>query len=137
MKSATGRGPSQKAPLAAAIGPTWGTIVPVGPVGPREAHRRRKYREVSKPQNAAARRPRPCVAVHRDGKWELSKGKLYDVTHLPCRSALYTPATAGAACTPAQARPADFPVKPGAAMPAVSGCAKQDYAVLFVVGVEA
>ena len=80
---------------------------------------------------------RSAARLQRDGKWELSKGKLYDVTHLPCRSALYTPATAGAACTPAQARPADFPVKPGAAMPAVSGCAKQDYAVLFVVGVEA
>ena len=76
------------------------------------------------------------LTVHRDGKWELSKGKLYDVTHLPCRSALYTPATAGGACTPAQAKPSDFPVTPGAAMPAVQGCAKQDYAVLFVVGVE-
>jgi len=77
------------------------------------------------------------LTVHSDGKWELSKGKLYDVTHLPCRSALYTPATAGATCTPAQANPSDFPVTPGAAMPGVMGCAKQDYAVLFVVGVEA
>jgi hypothetical protein len=31
----------------------------------------------------------------------------------------------------------DFPVTPGAAMPAVSGCNKQDYAVLFVLGIEA
>jgi hypothetical protein len=77
------------------------------------------------------------LTVRRDGRWELSKGKLYDVTHLPCRAALYTPGPGGSACTPNQARPADFPVTPGAAMPAVSGCAKQDYAVLFVVGVEA
>ena len=77
------------------------------------------------------------LTVRNDGSWELSKGTLYDVTHLPCRSALYTPAAAGGECTPANANPADFPVKPGAAMPRVSGCAKQDYAVLFVVGVEA
>ena len=73
------------------------------------------------------------LTVHDDGKWELAKGTLYDVTHLPCRSARYT----GAACTPAQADARQFPVKPGAAMPAVGGCAKQDYAVLFVVGIEA
>ena len=36
------------------------------------------------------------LTVHDDGKWELVKGTLYDVTHLPCRSARYT----GAACTP-------------------------------------
>jgi len=77
------------------------------------------------------------LTVRNDGSWELSKGTLYDVTHLPCRSALYTPAAAGGECTPANANPADFPVKPGAPMPRVSGCAKQDYAVLFVVGVEA
>ena len=39
-------------------------------------------------------------------------------------------------CTPEQARTADFPVTPGAAMPAVAGCNKQDYAVLFVLGIE-
>ena len=77
------------------------------------------------------------LTVHRDGAWELSKGTLYDVTHLPCRSALYTPAAGGSSCSPTQARQSDFPVTPGAAMPAVSGCTKQDYAVLFVVGVEA
>ena len=77
------------------------------------------------------------LTVHQDGRWALSKGKLYDVTHLPCRSALYTPALAGGGCTPANARPQDFPVRPGAPMPAVAGCAKQDYAVLFVIGVEA
>lgn len=79
------------------------------------------------------------LTVHDDGRWELSKGTLYDVTHLPCRSGLYTPlpgAPAGS-CSPAQADRKAFPVKPGALMPPVAGCAKQDWAVLFVVGVEA
>lgn len=72
-----------------------------------------------------------------DGKqrWELADGAtLYDVTHLRCRSAVYTPAQAGGACTPTQARQSDFPVAPGAAMPPVTGCAKQDYQVLIVIG---
>lgn len=69
-------------------------------------------------------------------RWELEDGAtLYDVTHLPCRSARYTPATAGGACSPEQARQDDFPVTPGAPMPAIAGCSKQDYAVLFVIGV--
>lgn len=76
------------------------------------------------------------LTVHNDGHWELSKGTLYDVTHLPCRSARYMPASPGASCTPAQANGANFPVRPGAEMPSVDGCAKQDFAVLFVVGVE-
>ena len=81
------------------------------------------------------------LTIHPKGKdgtqrWELAEGaKLYDVTHLPCRSARYTPAGNGAVCSPAKARPKDFPVTPGAAMPAVAGCKKQDYAVLFVIGV--
>ena len=58
------------------------------------------------------------------------------MTHLPCRSALYTPPKGGGACTPASANGKDFPVTPGAAMPDVAGCARQDYAVLFVLGVE-
>ncbi len=66
--------------------------------------------------------------------WELAAGTLADVTHLACRSARYVPQASGAACSPAQARSFDFPVSPGAAMPAVKGCAKQDYSVLFVVG---
>ncbi len=66
--------------------------------------------------------------------WELAFGaKLYDVTHLPCRSARYRPVSAGAHCTPESVKKGDFPVKPGHSMPAVSNCAKQDYAVLFVV----
>ena len=42
------------------------------------------------------------LTVHDDGRWELSKGTLYDVTHLPCRSGLYTtpPGQPASACTP-------------------------------------
>lgn len=85
------------------------------------------------------------LTVHDDGAWELAEGKLYDVTHLPCRSARYTTlaaakskATPGAAaaCTPERADRKQFPVKPGAVMPSVPGCEKQDYAVLFVLAVE-
>jgi hypothetical protein len=77
-------------------------------------------------------------AKDKDGaqRWELADGaKLYDVTHLPCRSARYTPASPDAVCSPAKARQREFPVTPGAAMPAVADCKKQDYAVLFVIGV--
>jgi hypothetical protein len=71
-------------------------------------------------------------------RWELADGaKLYDVTHLPCRSARYTPAGGEGSCSPAKARKNEFPVTPGAAMPEVPGCKKQDYAVLFIIGVEA
>lgn len=66
--------------------------------------------------------------------WDLADGATLDqVTHLACRSAVYSAAT-GAACTPASVNPANFPVTPGATMPAVSGCSKQDYNVLFVTG---
>jgi hypothetical protein len=69
-------------------------------------------------------------------RWELdSDATLYDVTHLPCRSARYTP-TSGAACTPASAERSYFPVTPGGTMPVVGGCQKQDYSVLFIVAVE-
>ena len=69
-------------------------------------------------------------------RWELADGaKLYDVTHLPCRSARYT--SPAGACSPEKALKSAFPVKPGAAMPEVEGCTKQDYAVLFVIGVAA
>lgn len=79
------------------------------------------------------------LTVFDNGRWELQKGSLYDVTHLPCRSARYTPpssAPGGTTCRPTSARANDFPVQPGAAMPGVPGCAKQDYAVLFVLGEE-
>jgi hypothetical protein len=69
-------------------------------------------------------------------RWELADGaKLYDVTHLPCRSARYT--SPDGACSPGKAVQSQFPVKPGAPMPPVEGCSKQDYAVLFVIGVAA
>jgi hypothetical protein len=69
-------------------------------------------------------------------RWELADGTtVYDVTHLGCRSARYTPAAADAQCSPAGAPRSAFRVAPGAEMPPVEGCAKQDYAVLFVVGV--
>jgi hypothetical protein len=70
-------------------------------------------------------------------RWALDQGaSLYDVTHLRCRAARYTPATGAAAqsCSPQSAQPAAFPVSPGAAMPPVGGCSKQDYQVLIVIG---
>jgi hypothetical protein len=73
----------------------------------------------------------------KDGtqRWELADGAtLYDVTHLGCRSARYTPATANNSCSPANARTTGYPILPGATMPDVKGCRKQDYAVLIVVG---
>lgn len=73
---------------------------------------------------------------HGDRRWELDQGAtLYDVTHLACRSARYTPATMGGSCSPAKAKQTSFPVAPGGAMPPVEGCTKQDYAVLIVMGV--
>lgn len=83
------------------------------------------------------------LTVHRPDKdgnqrWELGDGaKLYDVTHLACRSARYTPATSQNACSPANAPRAAFQVAPGRPMPPVDGCDKQDYAVLIVIGVAA
>ena len=71
-----------------------------------------------------------------DRRWELNNGAvLYDVTHLACRSARYTPVEVGGSCSPANAQKTAFPVAPGAAMPPVQGCTKQDYAVLIVIGV--
>jgi hypothetical protein len=76
-------------------------------------------------------------------RWELDQGTLFDVTHLPCRAARYTAATSGSGAEdekPASTFPIekvgakDYPVKPGASMPPVDGCSKQDYAVLFVIG---
>jgi len=71
-----------------------------------------------------------------DQRWELADGaKLYDVTHLACRSARYTPARGNNSCSPANAPQAAFPVAPGRLMPPVQGCNKQDYSVLIVIGV--
>ena len=75
------------------------------------------------------------LTIDDGGGWKLDDGaKLHDVTHLPCRSARYVPEADGAG--PANANPAEFPVIPGGAMPDVGGCARQDYWVLFVVGVQ-
>ena len=79
-------------------------------------------------------------AADADGnqRWELANGAtLYDVTHLGCRSARYTPAAGETSCSPSQAPESAFRVAPGAEMPPVAGCNKQDYAVLFIVAVEA
>ena len=81
------------------------------------------------------------LTVHEKGpdghqRWELNNNAtLYDVTHLGCRSARYTPLTSGGSCSPTKARQSDFPVRPGAAMPPVDSCHKQDYQVLIVIGV--
>ena len=73
-----------------------------------------------------------------DSRWELADGAtLYDVTHLGCRSARYTPMPGNESCSPANAPRDAFRVAPGAAMPPVAGCNKQDYAVLFIIGVAA
>jgi len=79
------------------------------------------------------------LTVHPKGDdgaqhWELDNGAtLYDVTHLRCRSARYTPASANS-CSPAKAAMTAFPVAPGESMPPVEGCKKQDYEVLIVIG---
>lgn len=68
--------------------------------------------------------------------WELdSAATIHDVTHLRCRSGRYTPASGAATCSPANAQQSAFPVKPGAAMPDVPGCNRQDYAVFIVYAV--
>lgn len=82
------------------------------------------------------RRVTTVLTIDNKGKWNLKDGTLYDVTHLPCRSARYTPNSGGGGGSPLTARQSDFPVAPGAEMPAVPGCNKQDYAVLFVIGKE-
>lgn len=72
------------------------------------------------------------LTVDAAGGWRLDQGTLFDVTHLPCRSARYRPQSSQG--SPASANPNDFPVFPGAPMPMVKDCSKQDYAVLFLVG---
>lgn len=49
------------------------------------------------------------LTIFPDERWELEQGKLYDVTHLPCRAARYIPVTP--AGTPANANLKDFPVR--------------------------
>jgi hypothetical protein len=78
-------------------------------------------------------------AMAKDGtqRWALDDATVYDVTHLRCRSAVYTPAAGAGSCSPAKAQMTAFPVRPGAPMPPVEGCNKQDYAVFIVVAVAA
>ena len=71
-----------------------------------------------------------------DQRWQLANdAKLYDVTHLPCHAARYRAETDNASCSPAMLEKIAFPVAPGVSMPSITGCHKQDYAVLFVIGV--
>lgn len=76
-------------------------------------------------------------AMAKDGtqRWALDDATIYDVTHLRCRSALYTPEAGTGSCSPAKAQTAAFPVRPGAPMPPVEGCNKQDYSVFIVLAV--
>ena len=62
------------------------------------------------------------LTISDDGdSWSLDDGaRLHDVTHLPCRSARYKPDLDSAAASAASARPEDFPVTPGGAMPDVA-----------------
>lgn len=68
--------------------------------------------------------------------WELgNKATIFDVTHLKCRSARYTPLANGS-CSPGKTNSQEFPVTPGGLMPSIEGCNKQDYTVLFIIGVQ-
>lgn len=68
-------------------------------------------------------------------RWQLAHGaSIYDVTHLGCRSAVYTPSSTDKMCTPENAPRDAFRVTAGEPMPSVADCHKQDYAVLIVVG---
>jgi len=89
------------------------------------------------------------LSVDGNGGWKLEDDeggncavRIKDVTHLPCRSARYRQPGAENnnrnkknTCSPSNAWQWGFPVRAGAMMPNVGGCEKQDYAVLFVVGV--
>lgn len=68
--------------------------------------------------------------------WELDRGvKLFDVTHLACHAARYTPAESNVSCLPTMVQSTTFPVASNIPMPSVKGCNKQEYSVLFVTGV--
>ncbi len=72
-----------------------------------------------------------------NSRWALNRdATIYDVTHLGCRSGRYRPAAEAGSCSPADAPRDAFKVAPGAAMPPVAGCHKQDYSVLIVVAIE-
>ncbi len=67
--------------------------------------------------------------------WELDdNAALYDVTHLPCRSARYTPVNNGSGtCIPTNADRNLYPLQPEDETATISGCQKQDYSVLLVL----
>jgi hypothetical protein len=75
------------------------------------------------------------ITINTDGTWKFDDDTttLYDVTHLPCRSARYKPSTTNN-CSPNNANLRNFPVSPGREMPNINDCTKQDYAVLFLIG---
>ncbi len=69
--------------------------------------------------------------------WELADGAtIYDVTHLRCRAARYTPTAGSKGCTPGMVDPNRFPMPLGDQMPLLVGCDTLDHAVLFIVGIE-
>jgi thiol-disulfide isomerase/thioredoxin len=68
--------------------------------------------------------------------WQLADNAiLEDVTHIPCRSSRYTPDNDFKSGVPTLIGDPLFPLAPGEKMPEVQGCKKQDYAVLFVIGI--
>ena len=69
-----------------------------------------------------------------DMKWSLEEGTLYDVTHLPCRSARYTPVGETGTCLPLGADKSMFPIPVGQPLPEIEACQKKDYSVLIVIG---
>ena len=72
------------------------------------------------------------LTILADGSWKLGDGaSLYDVTHLPCRAARYTPLSSDASI--ASADSSLFPVAPGGAMPTVTGYSDKAYSVVFVL----
>ncbi|KAL7526237.1 hypothetical protein ACHAXR_001388, partial [Thalassiosira sp. AJA248-18] len=72
------------------------------------------------------------LTIDKEGNWKLDEGKLYDVTHLPCRAGRYRRSKDGDG-SPLTVRRGDFPVVPGGVMPNVPGTDKQDYSVLFIL----
>ena len=69
-------------------------------------------------------------------KWELAlDATLSDVTHIPCRSSRYTPDTNFKQGAIKLIGDNVFPLDPGLIMPDASGYKKQDYPVLFVIGI--
>jgi len=65
--------------------------------------------------------------------WSLSDGKnIANVTHGPCRSARYTPEGVTGTCSPKDADRKVFPLKPGESPPPVTGCIRDEYAVLII-----